>query len=194
MKNSLKSLRTPLVCLGVALIYALPLLTLRGGVDMFLKIDGVDGEATDSAHKDEIDVLSWSWGMTNDGTTHTGGGGGGGKVTVKDVTLTKYIDKATPDIMLQTLTGSTFTNATLYVQKLDASSAPTPYDYIKIYMEKVLVTSVVSGGENSEDRLTENVTLNFEKVTWTYTELDPSSGGPGTEHAFSWDIPNEQEP
>jgi type VI protein secretion system component Hcp len=34
-------------------------------VDMFMKIDTVDGEAQDTKHKKEIDVLSWSWGMSN---------------------------------------------------------------------------------------------------------------------------------
>jgi type VI protein secretion system component Hcp len=48
-------------------------------VDMFIKIDSVDGETQDSKHKKEIDVLSWSWGMTNSGSAHVGGGAGAGK-------------------------------------------------------------------------------------------------------------------
>ena len=43
---------------------------IRGGqVNMFLKIDDVKGESRDDKHKDEIDVLAWSWGMTQGGTT-----------------------------------------------------------------------------------------------------------------------------
>ena len=41
--------------------------------DYFLKVDGVEGEAPDSKHKNEIDVQSWSWGETQTGT-HAGGG------------------------------------------------------------------------------------------------------------------------
>jgi Type VI secretion system effector, Hcp len=41
---------------------------------MFIKIDTIDGEAQDTKHKKEIDVLSWSWGMSNSGSAHVGGG------------------------------------------------------------------------------------------------------------------------
>jgi type VI secretion system secreted protein Hcp len=53
-------------------------------VDMFLKVDGIEGESQDEKHAKEIDVLSWSWGMSQSGTSHMGGGGGGGKVAVQD--------------------------------------------------------------------------------------------------------------
>lgn len=43
-------------------------------VDMFLKLEGISGESKDSSHKGEIDILAWSWGMTNSGTAHVGGG------------------------------------------------------------------------------------------------------------------------
>ena len=51
-------------------------------MDMFLKIEGVDGESRDDKHAGEIDVLAWSWGMTQSGSMHVGGGGGSGKVSV----------------------------------------------------------------------------------------------------------------
>ena len=47
-------------------------------VDMFLKMDGIKGESVDDKHKDEIDVLSWSWGMSQSGSAHMGGGAGAG--------------------------------------------------------------------------------------------------------------------
>lgn len=52
-------------------------------LDMFIKIDGIKGESTDDKHKDEIDVLSWSWGMSQSGTVHTTGGSGAGKVSFR---------------------------------------------------------------------------------------------------------------
>ena len=44
-------------------------------VDMFIKIGDIKGESTDDKHKDEIDVLSWSLGATQSGTSGHGGGG-----------------------------------------------------------------------------------------------------------------------
>jgi light-regulated signal transduction histidine kinase (bacteriophytochrome) len=63
-------------------------------VDMFMKIDTVDGEAQDSKHKKEIDVLSWSWGLSNAGSAHSGGGAGAGKANVHDLSFTKWVDSA----------------------------------------------------------------------------------------------------
>jgi type VI secretion system secreted protein Hcp len=45
-------------------------------VDMFIKIGDLKGESQDQKHKDEIDLLSWSWGISNNGSAHTGGGSG----------------------------------------------------------------------------------------------------------------------
>lgn len=86
-------------------------------IDMFLKIEGVEGESTDKSHKGEIDILSWSWGMSQSGTTHMGSGGGSGKVSVQDLSLTKYVDAATHALMLGCCKGTHFDQAVLVVRK-----------------------------------------------------------------------------
>ena len=69
-------------------------------MDMFIKFTPeLKGESKDKAHGKEIDVLAWSWGMSQSGTMHTGGGGGSGKVNVQDLSLTKYVDKSSPELM-----------------------------------------------------------------------------------------------
>ena len=47
-------------------------------MDMFLKIDDLVGDSIDDKHPKEIQVLSWSWGMSQSGSTHTATGGGSG--------------------------------------------------------------------------------------------------------------------
>lgn len=133
-------------------------------VDILLKIDGVDGESVIKDHEGEIDVLAWSWGMSQSGTMHTGGGGGSGKVNVSDISITKYVDKSTPALMRSCCNGEHFDNAALIVRK----AGKEPLDYLSVLMEKVLVTSVSSGGSGGEDLLTENVTLNFAKFECKY--------------------------
>src|SRR5260370_14178650 len=86
-------------------------------VDMFIKIDTIVGEAQDSKHKKEIDVLSWTWGMSNSGSAHSGGGAGAGKVNVQDLTFTKWVDTATPSLALACCNGEHFDNAVLVVRK-----------------------------------------------------------------------------
>lgn len=112
-------------------------------VDMFLKLvqkggKELKGEAQDDTHKDEIDVLAWSWGASQSGTTHMGQGGGGGKVNVQDLSFTKYIDKATHLLMQRCFDGEHLDKGTLVVRK----AGGTPIEYYKIEMEDMMVTSV----------------------------------------------------
>ena len=58
-------------------------------VDMFIKVGDFKGESNDKKHAEWIDVLAWSWGLSNSGTTHQGGGGGGGKANVQDLSFTQ---------------------------------------------------------------------------------------------------------
>jgi len=176
MKRILRRLAVGL-CLAAVLV-ALP---ASAALNMFLDIPGAPGESTDPVHASQIDVLAWSWGMSNSGSA-VGGVGGTGKFSAQDVSFTKYVDKASPLIMLHCANGSHFATATLYVLKAGA----TPNDYIKIILTDVLVTSVSTGGSGGEDKLTENVTLNFSKVEFDYSVI--TNGKAGVPNPFKWDI------
>ena len=75
-------------------------------VDMYLKLNGIDGESADDKHKKEIDVLAWSWSMSQSGTTHTATGGGAGKVNVSDISVTHWLDASSTALMLACSTGN----------------------------------------------------------------------------------------
>jgi type VI secretion system secreted protein Hcp len=153
-------------------------------VDMFLKINGIKGEAKDGkGHQDEIDVLAWSWGASNSGSAHVGGGAGAGKVNVQDLSFTKYIDKSSPELFLACCNGKHLPDALLVVRK----AGEEPLEYLKITLGDVLVTSVSTGGSGGEDRLTENVTLNFARVKVHYTEQD-QKGKAAAQPQAGWDI------
>ncbi|WP_326534392.1 Hcp family type VI secretion system effector [Pseudorhodoferax sp.] len=153
-------------------------------VDMFIKIGDIKGESTDKAHAGEIDVLAWSWGMSQSGTTHMGGGGGAGKVNVQDLSFTKYVDAGSHALMEACCTGKHYDEAKLVVRK----AGGTPVEYILITMKEVMVTSVSTGGSGGEDRLTENVTLNFAEVKYQYQEQDPKGAKKGGTKDFAYDI------
>ena len=157
-------------------------------VDMFMKIDGIAGESTDKTHKDETEVLAWSWGATQSGTMHTGTGGGSGKANFQDISFTKYIDKGSP-LLLDKLAGGThIKHATLVVRKAGGS----PLEYLTFKMEDIIVTSVSTGGSGGEDRLTENVTLNFAKFDLEYVQQKDDGTGDAPVIA-KWDIPANAE-
>lgn len=152
-------------------------------VDMFLKMTGIDGESQDNEHTDEIDVLAWSWGMSQAGTTHMGGGGGAGKVNVQDLSVTKYVDKASPNLMLYCCNGKHIEEMILTVRKAGENAL----EYIKITMKNGLVSSVSTGGSGGEDRLTENVSLNFAEVKVEYTPQKADGSGDAAIE-MAWDI------
>ena len=152
-------------------------------VDMFMKIDTLKGESVDKTHTGEVDVLAWSWGVSNSGSAHVGGGAGAGKANVQDLSFTKYVDKSTPDLLLTTCNGKHWDQAVLVVRK----AGETPLEYLKITMSEVLVTSISQGGSGGEDRLTENVTLNFAAVKVDYVE-QKKDGSAGDKPSMNWNI------
>ena len=150
---------------------------------MFLKLGDIKGESKDHKHKGEIDILAWSWGMSNSGNAHTGGGAGAGKVAVQDISVTKWLDLSTPAIHNAICVGKHIPEVTLYVRK----AGEKPLEYLTITMKEVYVTSVSTGGSGGEDRLTENVTLNFAKFKTQYKEQS-DTGSAGATPDFSFDI------
>jgi type VI secretion system secreted protein Hcp len=112
-----------------------------------------------------------------------GGGAGAGKVNVHDLIFTKWVDSATPKLALACCSGKHFKAAVLVVRK----AGDKPVEYLKIKMDVVMVTSLSTGGCGGEDRLTENVSLNFSKVSMDYVPQS-DKGSAGTAIPIAWDI------
>jgi type VI secretion system secreted protein Hcp len=144
-------------------------------VDAFLKLGDIKGESVAKDKADQIDVLSWSWGMSQSGTLHLGSGGGAGKVNVQDLTITKYVDSSTPNLVKACCTGQHIDEAVLSFRK----AGGTPLDYLTLTLTGVLVTAVSTGGSSGEDRFTENVTLNFAKFKESYQPQDSKGAKKG---------------
>jgi type VI secretion system secreted protein Hcp len=158
--------------------------------DMTIKIDGIKGESKLKDHTDEIDLLAWSWGQSQSGTFGGGGGGGAGKVTAQDLSLQKYVDKSSPELLLACANGKHIKDAVLTVRK----AGEKPLEYITITVEKILVTSISTGGSGGEDRLTESVTLNFAKMKIEYQEQDDTGSPKGGKVTYAWDYQQNVKP
>ena len=157
-------------------------------VDIFLKIDDIKGESADKVHKDEIEILTWSWGLSQSGTSHSGAGAGAGKVNVQDISITKFIDKSSPNLMKSCANGKPYANALLTVRKAGAN----PLEYIKLKLYDVIVSSISTSGGGGDDRQTESVALNFAKYEYTYTpQTATGAGGAGV--TVTWNIPANHE-
>lgn len=152
--------------------------------DMFLKIDGVKGETQRKGHEGEVEVLAWSFGGSNTSSVGVGGGGGAGKANLQDISVTKWVDASSPALFQAMCSGKHFPKGTLAVYKAAGEKA---LQYLTLEFEEMFPTSVSTGGSGGEDRLTENVTFSFGKVTVKYLEQKADGTAKG-EHVGSWDI------
>ena len=154
--------------------------------DLFLKLGDIKGEATDDKHKDEIDVLAWSWGVSNPTSMASGGGGGTGKVSFQDLHFTHYVDKASPNLLKMCATGEHIKEATLTQRKQGKGQQ----EYLLIKMTDVMVSSVQNGG--SGDQVSENFSLAFAKVDLEY-KPQKADGSLDAGIHFKYDIKAQKE-
>jgi type VI secretion system secreted protein Hcp len=139
-------------------------------LSIFARIGTIKGESHDARHKDEIDVLSWSWGVSQSGSMGHGGGGGAGKASFRDLTFTHHVDKASPLLMKACATGQHVRDATITVRKAGQGQL----EYLVVTMTDVLVTSVSTSVSAEGDLTIEDVALAFAKVDLEYKPQKPN--------------------
>jgi len=133
--------------------------------DFFLELDGIKGESADHKHKDQLDIASFSWGVTNSGASAGGGGGGAGKASFQDLHFTTEVGTASPTLMLACATGQHIKKAVLHVRKAGGDQQ----NYYTVTLSDVLVSSYQSGAHSSGDPIpTDQFSLNFAKIEFEY--------------------------
>lgn len=152
-----------------------------GAGDMFLTVNGarhgqINGEAHDDKHKNEIEVLSWSWGMQ--GKASLGGGGATGKATIRELRITKWVDKASTALMAAVRTNEAIKEAVLTVRKV----GKTPLEYFKIKIEdgRVMSLDIEAADDAANPVLLEKVTFSFNKISIEYTPQGPDGNALGS--------------
>jgi type VI secretion system secreted protein Hcp len=148
--------------------------------DIFLKIEGIDGESADSKHKGEIDILSWSFGASNSGSMAFGGGGGTGKVAFQDLSFSKRVDKSSPKLLEHCANGKHIKKAVLVARKQGGDQM----DYMVITVTDLLVSSFQQGGSGEDS---EQFSLNFSHIEYKYTAQN-EKGAKAGDTAMKWNI------
>jgi type VI secretion system secreted protein Hcp len=152
-------------------------------VDLFLKIDGIQGESKDAKHANEIDVDAFSWGETNV-VSHAGGGGGGaGKVAMQDFHFTKRLDKASPVLFLACASGKHFPKAILSARKAGQGQQ----DYLVITLSDVVVSGYQVGGAESGEAGVDQTSLAFSRIVFEYRPQKPD-GSLAPAVKAGWDL------
>ena len=163
--------------------------------DAFLKLDGIKGESTDDKHKGEIDILSFSWGLSQASAGSAAGaglGGGVGKAHFEDITITKKVDAATPLLFLNCANGADIATGLLTVRKAGGDQL----EYLKIKLTHALIKSAmahaseaapVPGGISDEIPI-EEVMISFQKIEFTYQPQGPDGKALGGPVLAGWDV------
>jgi type VI secretion system secreted protein Hcp len=156
--------------------------------DIFAKIGDIKGESLDSKHKDEVEILSWSWGVSQSGSITQGGGGGAGKANFNDFNFTHHVDKASPVLLKACATGEHIKEATFTVRKAGKGQQ----EFLIIKMNDVLITSVNPSGSADAVALAESVAMQFAKVHLEYKPRKADGSLDAGLH-FKYDIKGNKE-
>jgi type VI secretion system secreted protein Hcp len=156
--------------------------------DIFAKIGDIKGESLDSKHKDEVEILSWSWGVNQSGTMSYGGGGGEGKASFNDFNFTHHVDKSSPVLLKVCATGEHIKEATITVRKAGKGQQ----EFLIIKMNDIIVTSVSPSGSNDGGVTAESVSLQCAKVDLEY-KPQKADGSLDAGLHFKYDIKSNKE-
>jgi type VI secretion system secreted protein Hcp len=156
--------------------------------DTFLKISTIPGESTDEKHPQWIEVLSYSWGVSQPATgSHSSGGGRASeRADFQDFSVVKTLDKGSPKLALACANGEHIGEVTLEICR----ATQDKQKYMSYKMSDVIVTSVRPGGSSqaSETLPLEELTFNYGKIELTYTETDHKTGKPKGDVIAQWDL------
>lgn len=168
------------ILLGLALLYAVPFFTIPGNAAGYIKIDGIDGESVDDAHKDWINLDSFQFKVEREIVVGEDGTRRASKAVLSDLVLVKEVDKSSPLLFTEAVAGSPGRDVLIHLTK------PSPEGdqiYLRYHLSDILVSSLSTSGG---DRLTESVGVNFPKVEIHYTPMT-EDGKPGEPVSASYD-------
>ena len=148
--------------------------------DIFIKLNGIDGESQDAEHPDEIDVITWMWEVKQNSSMMSGSGGGAAKATVSDLSFSHQFDKASPNLAKYCFSGKHIDQVVLTMRK----AGGIPHEFSRITMYDVVITHVAPIA--TSDVCRENVSLSFASMKNEYILQTPIGGNGGTVTAMMY--------
>ncbi len=157
--------------------------------DAFLKISTLPGESTDDKHKDWIEILAYSWGVSqpSSGSSSSGGARSAERCNHQDFTITKTIDKASPKLFLSCCKGEHIPDIKVELCRATGDKQK----YMEYKLTDVIVSSVRPSGKGATDAEPlplESISFNYSKIELVYTETDHKTGKPKGDVKANWDL------
>jgi type VI secretion system secreted protein Hcp len=153
-------------------------------IDIFLKVAGIKGESTDDQHREEIDVASFSWGLSQQRTTGTGGGAGASKASFQDLHVVTNVSQASPQLFLASAAGRHIETAVLTCRK--AGGSPQQ-DFLKYALSDVLVASYHTDGQAEDSVPVDEVSFTYVQIKVEYRPQRPD-GSLGAPITAGWNV------
>lgn len=157
--------------------------------DLFLKLDGIPGESVDDKHKGEIEIESFSWGLSSTGSASGGGGGGASKAQFHDLNLHAFTSAASPKLFVSAASGRHLKEALLTARRAGGKEA---VDFYKVKLTDVLISSYNNAGSDDQSSLTDSFSLNFAKIEVSYAP-QKQDGSLDTPITGGWDLKQNKE-
>jgi type VI secretion system secreted protein Hcp len=153
--------------------------------DIYMQIDGLKGESTDSEHKDWIELLSFNHSISQpaSATAASAGGGTTARSQHSDYSITKYIDLASPKLYEICASGKHIKDVTIEMLR---ASGDKRVKYMVVKMEQVVISHVAPAG--GADFPTESISFNYGTIKWTYTQQKRTDGSGGGNAAGGWSL------
>jgi type VI secretion system secreted protein Hcp len=165
----------------IAALFVTTLAFISASADaaIYLNAGTIKGDATATAFKDQIEILSMQFGVTHPGSETMAKGAPVGKAQFGDVTLTKHADGSSAALMQAASSGQVLPKMVLTIAKADSGPATT------FTLSNVFVSGYSYSDSGSTAPGTETVTLNYSKVQWQFAVPNGKAPASG-----SWDIAN----
>ncbi|MGB6690040.1 MAG: type VI secretion system tube protein Hcp [Terracidiphilus sp.] len=132
-------------------------------VDYFLTLDGIQGESEDEKHKNDIQILSWSWGGSQTSSVAGTGGSGAGKVSLSDFSVMTYFDKSTPKFFKSICAGTHIKTGEMNAIKSGSDGKP----YLKVDFKELFVTSLQISGSSEIPSVSISFSYNEIKIDYS---------------------------
>ena len=147
--------------------------TTTHAADMFLFLEGIPGECVDDKHKDWIEIIAFTKAMSRSDP----------RPTFSELSLQKNQDKSSPRLALQAANGARIPRAVLEL----VQRGETRLRFYQVTLSNATVRTWQINGSAGQVQPSEAVGMDYEWISWTYTEVDASGRARGDISAY-WDL------
>jgi type VI secretion system secreted protein Hcp len=148
---------------------------------IYMLVDGIRGSATAHGYEGWIELSSFQWGVSRSIGTPAGGATSRERTipTIGEIVVAKQSDLSSVGLLRYALGGAL--NRTFTISF--TTTTVRPIEFLNYQLENVGLSqfSLASNGEIP----VESLSLNFTRITETFTPTEPGSGGP---QAVTYDL------